>query len=362
MTMAQDYYEILGVAKGASQDEIKAAFRKKAHQYHPDKQGGDEQKFKEVNAAYQVLGNPDKRKQYDQFGPAFEQMGGGGPGGGFDFSGFQQGAGVNFDFGDLGDIFGQAFGFGGGPGGRGGQRERRGRHIEMDVLLTFEEAAFGVEKELSLYKAASCDECDGSGAEKGTKMRTCPECGGKGQVTTVQRTMLGNFQSVRTCGRCRGEGKEPEKRCGACNGEGIRNKQEKIGVQLPAGISDGEVLRVSGKGEAVKGGRPGDLYVQVRVKKHKDFARQGFDVHSVADVEFPLAALGGTVSVATLDGDVDLKIPSGTQPGTVLRLKGKGVPHLKRSGRGDHLVTVNVVVPKKLSRRQRKFLEEEWGE
>lgn len=351
-----DHYETLGVPKSASQDEIKAAFRKLAHKYHPDKEGGDEKKFKEVNAAYQVVGNPEKRAKYDQFGPAFEQMGGGFGQGFGGFQGFGGANGAQFDFGDLGDIFGQAFGFGGQQA-----KQRRGRHIEMDASITFEEAAFGIEKELDLYKASPCDQCDGSGGQKGSLLKTCPECNGQGQVRTVQRTMLGAMQSVRTCGRCMGAGKEPEKRCNACAGEGVTNRQEKIGIKIPAGVNDGEVMRVSGKGEAIKGGPAGDLYVTIRVKRHKTFEREGFDVHSVLDIEFARAALGGTVDVETLDGIVDLKIPNGTQPGTVLRLKGKGVPQLKRSGRGDHLVHVNVVVPKKLSRTQKKFLQNEWG-
>lgn len=358
--MPKDYYETLGVERGASQDEIKSAFRKLAKEHHPDR-GGDEKKFKEVNSAYQVLGNPEKRKQYDQFGhSAYEQMGGaGGPGagfGGFDFSGFRGASGAQgFGMDDLGDILGGMFGMGGGGARRG---PKRGRHIEMDLPLTFEEAAFGVEKTVSPHKSVTCRECEGTGAEKGSGMIDCSDCGGKGQVRTVQRTILGNIQSVRTCPRCEGEGKLPKKNCAKCGGAGIVQDARAITVKVPEGIDDGEVLRVSGEGEAVKGGAAGDLYLNIHVRKHDRFQRDGFDVYSDEEISFPLASLGGKIDVRTLDGGVSLKIPAGTQPGTVFRLKGKGISHLKRGGRGDHLVTVNVKVPTRLSRKQKKALED----
>ncbi len=359
--MAKDYYEILGVSKGASQDEIKSAFRKLAKEHHPDR-GGDEQKFKEVNSAYQVLGNPEKRKQYDQFGhAAYEQMGGmgGGPGagfGGFDFSGFRNAGGAQgFGVDDLGDILGGMFGMGGGGARRG---PRRGHHIEMDLPLSFEEAAFGVEKTVNPLKSVACRECGGSGAEKGSGTTDCVQCGGKGQVSQVQRTIFGTFQATQPCPRCEGTGKIPKKVCGKCSGEGVVREAREIKVKVPAGIDDGETLRVTGEGEAVKGGAPGDLYLNIRVKKHDRFRRDGFDVHSDEGIPFPLAALGGSIDVRTLDGDVMLKIPAGTQPGTVFRLKNKGIPHLKRGGRGDHLVTVQVNVPTRLSRKQKKMLED----
>ncbi|OIO52735.1 MAG: molecular chaperone DnaJ [Parcubacteria group bacterium CG1_02_58_44] len=350
----KDYYDILGVQRNASSDDIKRAFRKLAHQHHPDKAGGDAEKFKEINRAYQTLGDEKKRTQYDQLGYSnYEQMGsGGGPGpGGFDFSGFRSGGAQGFDF---GDIFG-----GGGRSGR--QAEKRGRHIEMDLPLTFEEAAFGVSRTIGPHRTVTCPDCEGTGAEKGTALKSCSECGGSGQVRTVQQTIIGNFQSTRTCSRCQGDGKLPEKPCGTCSGGGVVRRSKNVEVSIPAGIGDGEVLRVSGEGEAVKGGRSGDLYLTVRMKRHPKFEREGFDVHSEEEVSFPQAALGTKVDVSTLDGDVSLKIPAGTQSSTVMRLKGKGVPFLKGTGRGDHYVTVRVAVPTKLTRQQRKALED-WGE
>ena len=360
--MPKDFYEILGVQRNASQEDIKRAFRNLAKEHHPDR-GGDEKKFKEINSAYQVLGNPEKRQQYDQVGhSAYEQMGGMGGGsgagfGGFDFSSFRNGSGgQGFSMDDLGDIFGGMFGGGGAQQGRRGAR--RGQHIEMDLPLSFEEAAFGVEKTVKPHKTVTCPDCEGTGAEKGSSLMDCIECGGRGQVGTVQRTIFGSFQSVRTCPRCEGEGKIPKKHCGKCGGAGVINDSREIKVKVPGGIGDGEVLRVSGEGAAVKGGASGDLYLNVRVRKHDRFRRDGYDVFSDEEISFPLASLGGKIDVKTLDGDVALKIPVGTQPGTVFRLRGKGISHLKRGGRGDHLVTVNVKVPTKLSRKQKKALEE----
>ncbi len=355
----RDYYDILGVSKGATDDDIKRAFRKLAHQYHPDKPGGDAEKFKEINQAYQVLGDADKRKKYDQFGANFEQMGGGGAGGGFGGFDFRQ-AGVNFDMNDLGEMFGDIFGMGG--GGRARREPSRGRHIEMDASLAFAEAAFGAEKEIRVYKTIACEDCDGKGAEKGSKIIDCVQCGGSGQVRKVQQTILGSFQTVAVCPRCHGEGKIPEKTCKSCGGQGIAKGERKLEVKFPAGIADGEILRISGEGEAApRGGRSGDLYLTVRVKPDSRFERDGFDVHSRAEIGVARAALGGTVSVETLDGPVDLSVPAGTQPGQVFRLRGKGVPHLRKNGRGDHLVEVAVKVPKKLSKEQKKALEQ-WGD
>jgi molecular chaperone DnaJ len=358
--MAKDHYSTLGVPKNASDEDIKRAFRKLAHQYHPDKTGGNDARFKEINEAYQVLGDPDKRKKYDQFGPGFEQMGGFGGGGPHGFGGFDfsQG-GIKFDFGEgggIGDLFGDLFG----GAARGGSRtrEKRGRHIEMDLPLTFKEAAFGVDRELRVYKHVACADCSGTGADKGSKVTDCLQCGGTGQVRKVQQTIIGNFQTVGVCDRCEGEGKVPEKKCRRCGGNGVIKEERVIQVKVPAGINDGEVLRISGEGEAVVRGKSGDLYLAARIKADPDFRRDGFDVHSVKEISFSRAALGGSVAVATLDGDVDLKIPAGTQPATVFRLKGKGVPFLKRSGRGDHFVEIKVKVPDRLTRDQRRILEE----
>ncbi len=362
--MASDYYDILGVPKGASDEEIKRAFRKLAHQYHPDKPGGNADKFKKINEAYQTLGDAEKRKRYDQFGPAYEQMGGTGGG----FGGFGGPGGMRFDFGDLGDVFGDIFGGAGGPfadafgGGRSRTREKRGRNIEMDIQLSFTEAAFGQERTIKLSKEMTCDACQGTGAEPGSKLADCLQCGGTGQVSRLQQTILGTIQTATTCPKCGGAGKIPEKSCRKCGGEGLIKGVKELTVKVPAGINDGEVLRMTGEGEVVgRGGRPGDLYLNIRIKPDHRFTREGFDVHSQKKVSFAKAALGGTVGVETIDGEVELKIPAGTQPGTVFRLKGKGIPFLKRNGRGDHHVEVVVHVPEKLTREQRKMLEE-WGE
>jgi molecular chaperone DnaJ len=349
--MPKDYYKILGVDKGASEEDIKAAFRKKAHEVHPDKTGGDDSKFKEVNEAYQALGNKEKRANYDRFGTAEPQGGFGGGG----FGGFGQG-GVQFDMNDLGDVFGDLFG----GGGRGRQREQRGRHIEMDVRIKFEEAAFGTDHDVELYKQMACAECKGSGAEKSSKTINCMQCGGSGQEVAYQRTMLGTFQTQRICSRCHGRGKVPEKECRGCKGTGLTKGKKHLTIKIPAGINDGEVLRLSGEGEPVAygAGAPGDLYLTIRVAPDKRFTRNNFDIHSVAEIDIPTAALGGTVTIPTLDGDTTLKVAPGTQPGQVLRLKEKGVPFLKRAGRGDMYVTLGVVIPKKLSKQQKKALED----
>lgn len=358
MPSKRDYYEVLGVSKNASDDDIKRAFRKLAHQYHPDKAGGDAEKFKEINEANQVLSDPAKRQRYDQFGHAAEQMGGGGGGfGGFEgFSGFG-GQGASFDFGDISEMFGGMFG----GGSRGGRRERRGDDIQMDIQLGFLEAVFGVEKTISLRKTAQCEECAGSGAEKGSSLKTCNDCRGAGQVRTVQQTILGAIQSTRMCDTCHGSGKVPEKKCHACHGSGVTKAHKEFAVKIPAGINDGETMRMTGQGEAVTGGRSGDLYLTIRVKHDKRFERDNFDIRSRVELSFATAALGTSLDVETVDGPVEVTIPHGTQPGTVLRLKGRGVPRLNGSGRGDHFVEVVVKIPERLSKGQRKALEE-WSE
>ncbi|MBN1585543.1 molecular chaperone DnaJ [Candidatus Uhrbacteria bacterium] len=352
-------YEVLGVSKDATEEEIKTAYRKLAHKCHPDKTGGSCENFKEVNAAYQILGDREKRKKFDQYGPAFEQMGGFGAGGSGQggFGGAQGfGQGQQFDFGNLNDIFGDIFGFGGGE--HGSVRQKRGRHIEMDIRVDFKEAVFGTEKELKVYRDMECPDCGGSGAAKGTGTVTCRECGGKGQVRSVRQSVFGAFQTVSTCRACEGRGQRPETPCRKCHGTGIFRGERVLGLKVPAGINDGEILRMSGEGEAAgKGGISGDLYVTVRVKPHPRFRRDGFDVLTTERIPMTLAALGGSLEVETLDGSVDLKIPPGTQSGQGFRLRGKGVPHLRRTGRGDHLVGVEVEIPKRLSRGQRKVLE-----
>lgn len=348
MFVSKDLYDILEVSKSASQDEIKRGFRKLAHKYHPDKPDGDEAKFKEINAAYQILGDAEKRKQYDQFGPAAFQQGGPGAGGfGGGFGGFE---GVNMD--DLGDIFGDMFGFGGG----GRRRQARGGDIQVDMELSFEESVFGVEKDVTLTKPSSCARCGGVGAEPGTSMKTCSGCNGSGTKVQAQRTILGTIQSRVTCGDCRGRGEVPEQNCSECMGTGVKKQTKTLTVRIPEGVEPGAIMRMRGEGEAVPGGEPGDLFIRLHIERDPRFEREGFDIVSEARIGFSQAALGDKISVETVDGAVDLKVPAGIQSGTRLRLKGKGIP--SRHGRGDHYVIVDVVTPKKLTREQKKLLEE----
>ncbi|PIR76432.1 MAG: molecular chaperone DnaJ [Candidatus Magasanikbacteria bacterium CG10_big_fil_rev_8_21_14_0_10_42_10] len=360
--MSKDYYKILGVEKGASQDEIKKAFRKLAHKHHPDKPGGDEAKFKEVNEAYQVVGDETKRKQYDQYGADFQQQGGFGGGAGWeDFmraarggGGFQQGGGAQFDF---GDIFGDMFGFGG--GGRSGGRQRRGNDIQVDIELTFEDAAFGVERDITLQKQNDCDVCSGSGAEPGSEVKSCAECGGRGQVIRVQQTILGAMQTAATCPTCHGAGKKSEKSCKHCGGGGMVRSESAYKVKIPGGIDTGGVIRLTGKGESAgAGGQAGDLYVQVHVRSKSGFERHEFDIYTTATISFAQAALGDKIEIDTLDGKKKLVIPEGTQPGQKFKLKNLGVTKLHRGGRGDQYITITVSVPKKLSKKGKQLVEE----
>jgi len=360
--MAQDYYKILGVNRSASADEIKAAFRKLAHEHHPDKKTGNNDKFKEVNEAYQVLGNKEKRQQYDQYGQTFSGAGSGPTGGG----GFNRGgnpfggqggfggynsANVNFDFGDLGDMFGNFFGGGQAPSGRG-------QDLETEIEVEFEESVFGTEKELNLNKQIVCDKCHGTGAETGSKIISCKTCGGSGRVVRMQQTILGNFQSQAACSDCHGRGKKPERACAKCQGSGHAKGVEKIKVIIPAGISDGQSVKLTGKGEMGERGQSGDLYIRIRVRSNKNFVRLGDDILSEAHINLKQAILGDKIKVKTVDGEVDLKIPEGTQSRTKFRLKGKGVTHLRQHGRGDQIIDVVVDIPKNLSRNQRKLLEQ----
>ncbi len=352
--MSKDYYNILGVEKNASAAEIKTAFRKKAHQYHPDK-GGDAEKFKEINEAYQVLSSPEKRQQYDQFGSNFQNGQAGGFGG---FGGFG-GQGMNINMEDLGDLFG---GFGDIFGGFGGGRSRRaskGQDLVLDIKISFSEAAFGAEKEISYPRVGSCPECKGSGAAAGTKVNTCQTCHGSGKVVRIQRTILGNIQSQAPCSDCHGEGKIPEKKCSHCQGTGRARVEEKFNIKIPGGIDNGESIRISGRGEVSEKGIPaGDLLVRVKVTPDRRLVRDGDDVRSVEEIEVKTAILGGKIEVETLDGAFDLKIPEGTQPNTIFRIKEKGITHLRGRGRGDHFVEVKVVIPKSVSRKAKKTLEE----
>ena len=364
--MPKDYYKLLGVEKGATQDEIKKAFKKLALQFHPDRPGGDEKKFKEINEAYQVLGDAEKRARFDQFGSDFDQQGGFGAGMNWDdfmrsARGGQGGGGMNFDFGgmDFGDMFGDLFGNRSASARRGRAQTRRGRDIQVDVELDFKQAAFGLEREISLRKQTKCDVCHGSGSEPGSKMETCAICHGQGQVVQNQRTILGVMQSVNTCPDCHGRGEKPGKKCKHCGGDGVLSKNVDIKVKIPAGIDDGQSIRLSGHGEAAAhGGETGDLYVQAHIKPSSYFHREGFDVYTDLEINFAQAVLGDKVEVETLDGVVKLMVPEGTESGQLIRLKGHGIEKLGRGGRGDQYARVKIKVPKKPNRELKKKLEE----
>lgn len=349
----RDYYEVLGVGKNASADEIKKAFRRLAIEHHPDKESGDETKFKEINEAYEVLKDADKRKRYDQFGHA----GVGSSAASDGFSGFGQGQNINFDFGDLGlgDIFSSFFGGGMGNGQRA--RQTRGRDVETTVELSFEQAVFGTQTELHLRLEDACEHCKGTTVEPGYEMKTCDTCKGSGQVVTVTRTVFGNIQQATVCPTCKGRGKVPEKICSVCKGKGTQAKSQAITLKIPAGVDDGAVIRLREHGEAVANGPKGDLYVNIRVKPHKKFTREGELILSEEHVGMVEAALGTEIDVDTVDGPVRMKVPAGTQSGTDFKLSGHGVPHLKGHGRGAHIVTIIADTPTKLSRRQRELLE-----
>jgi molecular chaperone DnaJ len=362
----KDYYQILGVQKGATSDEIKRAFYKLAHQHHPDK-GGDAAKFKEVNEAYQVLSDEKKRKQYDQFGTTFDGAAGGFPGqGGMpDFSGFQWGWGGNqnsegeeFEFGDLGDIFGEMFGFGGGRQKRA-KDLKRGKDIEVDLEIPLEDVLHGKEKEFSLNKLNTCIRCQGSGAEPGTKTRECFSCRGSGQVQQIRKTVFGSFTQSAVCPECGGEGYKPEKPCNVCRGEGRIKNEEKIRVNIPAGVDSNQVIKVEGAGEAGrKGGRAGDLYIRIYIKKHPVFQRKGDDLLTSAPISMTQAALGAEIEIPTLDTTkILLTVPAGTESGKVLRISGKGLPHFQGYGKGDMYVSLLIKTPKHLSRSQKELLE-----
>ena len=355
MADKRDYYEVLGVQKGASEDEIKRSYRRLARKYHPDLNKDNPEaadKFKEVNEAYEVLSDKDKRAKYDQFGFAGvdPSYGGGAGAGGFG----------GFDMGDLGDLFGSFFG-GGFGGGRSQRRNapQRGESIRQNVILSFEEAAFGCEKEISVNRIETCDECGGTGAAKGTSAETCPNCRGTGTVTQTQRTPLGMFQTQSACPNCRGTGKIIRKPCPKCGGQGRVRKSRKFKVNIPAGIDDGQSIQQRGQGNAgVNGGPAGDLFVTVSIRPHPIFTREGQDVYVEIPISFTQAALGDTLRVPTIDGRVEYKVPEGTQTGTVFRMKGKGIQNVNGRGRGDQYVRVNIEVPKNLSEKQKRLLRE----
>ncbi len=357
--MAKDYYETLGVNKGATKDEIKKAFHKKAHMYHPDKNKGDDSKFKEVNEAYQVLSDDQKRARYDQFGSADGPMGGGGYGGqqggfgGFDFSGFQNGGGMEFDMGDLGDIFGDFFG--GGMGNRGRSQAKRGRDISTEIDISFEDSIFGVSRKILITKQSFCDICKGNGAKVGTKMDTCKTCNGQGQIREMKRSMLGTFQSVRACDHCSGSGKIPHEKCSECKGHGVKQKQEEINITIPEGINNGEMIRMTGMGEAIKGAQAGDLYIKINVRPHNVFRRDGSNLTMDLPIKLTDALLGMKYNLKTLDGELEIKIPEGINHNELLRVRGKGVPNGR--SRGDIILRIQVKMPNKLSKKAKDLIE-----
>ena len=350
MADKRDYYEVLGVPKSASDDDIKKAYRKLAKKYHPDANPGDkeaEAKFKEASEAYAVLSDADKKRQYDQFGhAAFEQVGGAG---GFDFSG------------DMGDIFGDIFGdlFGGGRTRRANNGPMKGANLRTGVRITFEEAVFGCEKELDLTLKDECNTCHGSGAKPGSHPETCSKCGGKGQVVFTQQSLFGMVRNVQTCPDCQGTGKIIKEKCSDCYGTGYVSNRKKIQVSIPAGIDNGQSIRIRGKGEpGTNGGERGDLLVEVSVSRHPIFQRQEYDIYSTAPMSFAQAALGGDVKISTVDGDVLYEVKPGTQTDTKVRLRGKGVPTLRNKNvRGDHYVTLVVQVPTKLTSEQKDLIK-----
>ncbi|MFA7286505.1 MAG: molecular chaperone DnaJ [Patescibacteria group bacterium] len=356
--MAKDFYKVLGVPKGASPEELKKAYRRLAHKFHPDKakegtteHKEHEQRFKEINEAYQVLSDTNKRQQYDQFGATFDQ----GPAGSGYGQGFGQGGNVNVDFEDLEDLLGGVFrGFG---GTRRGAKTKRGSDIQVTVTLSFSEAALGSSQKLRLYKHIACGVCAGDGAAKGSARIKCSECDGSGQKTDVQSTIFGSFQTVRTCETCAGRGTKPEHTCETCRGTGVVRDTVEVSVSIPPGVSDGDTLRVAGQGEAISGGHAGDLYVAVRVERDSRFERHGNDVVSRLAVSVPEAVLGTEKTVTTLDGDIVLTVPAGTASGAILRVPGRGIG-TSGSRRGDHLVQVTVTIPSKLSKTARKLFEE----
>ena len=352
MAEKRDYYEVLGVSKGASDSEIKSAYRKLAKKYHPDMNPGDkeaEAKFKEASEAYAVLSDADKRRQYDQFGHAAFDGGAGGAGG-FDFGGM-----------DMGDIFGDIFGdfFGGGRSRSQSNGPMKGQNIRTSVRITFEEACFGVDKEIDVTLKEECATCHGTGAKPGTSPETCKKCGGKGQVVFTQQSLFGVVRNVQACPDCHGTGKIIKDRCPDCGGSGYISRRKKISVSIPAGIDNGQSIRIRDKGEpGINGGPRGDLLVQVIVGRHPIFQRQDYDIYSTAPITFAQAALGAEVRIKTIDGDVMYTVKPGTQTDTRVRLRGKGVPTTRnKQVRGDHYVTLVVQVPTKMNAEQKELLK-----
>jgi molecular chaperone DnaJ len=361
-----DYYEILGVPRDASPEEIRRAYRELVQKYHPDKYYGKpeykemNEKFKKINEAYEVLSDPEKRRLYDQYGSAFEQAKASGGFTGFegfrDWATYAEAMKDFFEEEDFGfsNLFSEFFGM----GERTKTRARKGRDLYSELVIDFEEAIFGTEKEISLDKFSICPECKGSGIAKDSKFITCPICHGSGQVIQTKSTFFGQVRLTSTCPKCKGEGKIPEKRCLKCDGEGRIRERKTLKVKIPAGIDDGQTIVLTGQGEAgLKGGKAGNLYLRIRVRPHPEFKRKNYDILSEKEISISEAVLGSKVKVKTIDGEVILKIPPGTKSGQVFRIRGKGVPYLKKKGRGDHLLTVHIKIPKTLTKRQRELLE-----
>jgi molecular chaperone DnaJ len=354
MSDKRDYYDVLGIGQSASADEIKKAFRKKAVEHHPDR-GGDEIKFKEANEAYEVLSNPEKRKRYDQFGHAGVGSSAASDGNPFGGGYGGQGQNVNFDFGDLGfgDIFNSFFG-----GQQRSSRASRGRDVETDMVISFEQAIFGTEVELNMVMDTPCSHCKGSTVEPGHELKTCGTCKGSGQVVTAVRTIFGNIQQATVCSTCHGRGKVPEMVCTVCKGKGTERGNQEITLKVPSGIDDGATIRLREHGEAVADAPRGDLYVNIKVQPHKLFTREGDLILSQQTISMIGATLGTEIDVDTVDGPVRMKIPAATQGGTDFKLSSHGVPHLRGGTRGAHIVTIHVETPRDLSKRQKELLEE----
>ena len=370
MAESKDYYKILGVSKDATDDEIKKAFRKLAKANHPDAQQDEaakkqaEIKFKEINEAYSVLSDKTKRAQYDRFGSNFEQAGFGGQGGyysngfgGFDFSGFNGGMGIDID---LEDILGSVFGGGFGGGFNSSKREgpTKGADLRYNMNITFEEAAFGTSKQINITRNEQCHTCHGSGAKPGTNPITCDKCGGKGKVQATQNTIMGTFSTVKTCDKCGGTGKIIPTPCEDCSGKGTIRKSRKIDINIPAGIDNGQAISLRGEGDAgKKGGMAGDLFVVVNVMSHPIFTRKGHDIFATIKVPYTKLVLGGTVKVPTLEGESEINIPDGTQVGSVIKIKEKGIPNIHGKGRGNIEYTIQVDIPKRLNDKQKEALK-----
>ena len=355
MAAKKDYYEVLGIDKKASKDEIKKAFHKLAHKFHPDKSSGDSDKFKEVSEAYSILSDDKKRAEYDSYGRVFggggnPNSGSGGPGADFDFSQFQdafnQGGFGGFDFGDVfSDIF-----------SGGAQRVRRGRDISIDLEVSFKDSVFGTTRRVLLAKTAQCETCNGSGAQPGTKLETCPKCNGAGKIHETNNSFFGSISMTRVCTQCHGTGQVPKEKCHTCRGEGVYKKQEEIEIVVPSGIEGGEMIRLGGAGEAVAGGASGDLYVKIHVQADPRFKKDGINLITELSVKLTDALLGAEYKIQTLDGDETISIPTGATHGEILSVKGRGIPS-NRGKRGDLLVRVRLILPQKLSRSAKQLVE-----